>query len=132
MKIKKYKLQKVLVEEVDFRLPETILYLFEYHIKRSLKVIPIYTTFQKEFHNKPEELYQIAFVEVLDAFNHIPTIKKTVINISDLESIYSKNDFNDEKYKLLDFLNTYTEVNVRTPNQFDSDFAEVLRNIKNV
>lgn len=132
MKIKKYKLQKVLVEEVDFRMPETILYLFEYHIRRSIKVIPIYTSYHVVLNDRPEELDQIVFIEVLDAFNHIPTIKKTTISICELETIYSKNDLNDEKYKLLDFLNTYTEVNVRTPNQFESDFVETLRNIRNV
>lgn len=126
MKIKKYKLQKVLIEEVDFRIPTETLYLFEYHIRRTIKVIPVYTSYHVVLNDKPEELDQIVFVEVLDGFNHTPTIKKHTVSISDLEDIISKADYKDERFQLLDFLNTYTEVNIRTKEQFEGDFHNVL------
>jgi len=129
MKIKKYKLEKVFTEEVDFRMPTEVLYLFEFGVRRSIKVTPVYTTWNKEIHNKEEEIYKLEFILVLDGFNHNATITKIVIDLTDMERIYTKNDYNDVNLTLLDFINTFDSSNIRTKEQFEVDFNNTLNEL---
>ncbi len=130
MKIKKYKYEKVFVEEVEFRMPTETLYLFEYHIRRAMKVTPIWTTWQMENKGIPEEIYELEFIIVLDGFNHKATIYKHKISLSHLEEIYTRPDNNKETYSLLEFINTYDSSNIRTKEQFDADFNKTLNELK--
>lgn len=130
MKIKKYKLEKVFVEEVDFRVPTETLYLFEYHIRRTMKVTPIWTTWRMNTKGTPEEVFELEFVIVLDGFNHNATIYKHKISLSKLDEIYTRPDSYKGEYSLLDFINTYDKRNVRTKEEFEKDFNNVLNELK--
>ena len=56
IQLKQYKLEKVETSSVDFELPEETVYFFETHVRRSIRIKPIFTTWQKENLNKEEEL----------------------------------------------------------------------------
>lgn len=125
MKIKKYKLERVEIDSIDFELPTETEYFFETGIRRSIKVIPIFTTWQKESQNKDEEVYQIAFVCVYSNFES--KIERIEISVSNLERLYYNSN---EKYH--DLIKSYIdgEFNKRTKEQFEGDFEKVLNEIK--
>ena len=127
MLIKKYKLEKVFVEETLYRFPTEVLYLFEFHVRRSIKVTPIFTSWNKERFNKDEEIYKFKIVVLYDGFNHNANIINYFIPISKFDEIYNKGK--SIEYDLLDFINTYGLENIRTKEQFQIDFDNVFKEL---
>lgn len=124
--VKKYKFQKVIDSEFSLKVPTEIIYLFQFGKRIAIKVVPHFTTWQKEKFDKEEEIWKLSFVVVSSGFDY--EIKKLEIQLSQVER-----EFMIEKgeiYELLDFINDYDERNVRTKEQFEADFNKILNEFK--
>lgn len=126
-KIEKYKYIKELDSSFEVNIPEETIYLFQYHVRRSIRVKPIYTTFNKEVHGKDEEIYELEITVVYGNFEN--KIEKLGISISSIQNQYLVEK--GETFSLLDFILTgISPENIRTKEEFDADFEKVLANIK--
>ena len=123
IKIKQYKHQKVEVDSKVFELPEKETYYFETHVRRSIRIKPIFTTWNKERYNKEEELYQFIVTCVYLSFEC--KIERFNINVSDFDDLSKI-----EKNELLNawVLGWFDE---RTKEQFDSDLEHAIHKINN-
>lgn len=125
LKVKKYKIERVLQDEFIFKLPTKPLFLFQYGIRRSIKIIPQWTNWNKE-NGKDEEIWRLDFVIVKGSFEN--SINKIEIQTSRIEDSYmiGKGDY----YDLLEITNNYSERNIRTEEEFNKDFENVLNNLR--
>jgi hypothetical protein len=119
--IKKYEFKKIEVESKIFELPETESYCFETHVRRSIRIKPVFTTWNKELHNKEEELYSFDITCVYLSFEC--KIVKFSISVSDFDDL-SKMEKNE-------FLNAWVSgwFNFRTKEQFDTDLKVAIDKI---
>ena len=126
MKIQQYKFEKVVIEEKDWEVPTTPQYYFETFIRRSICVIPLWTTWNKEHYNKEEEIYALDIICVYQSFQD--KIEKFNILISQIETRYAeKNEKGDIVRFLIDIAD---DEFVRTEQQFKNDFDTCLAKIK--
>jgi len=123
--IKQYKYKPVEIEAMNVDIPTEISYYFETGIRRSIKIIPVFTTWNKERYNKDEELY---YLDVICLYNSSECkAEKFRINISEIEEIfYSKN----HKYK--GFINALINnwFDIRTKEQFEEDLKYTINQIQ--
>lgn len=122
--INQYRLVKEPVDSKVIELPERTVYYFEIGLRRSLKIVPVYTTWQQKRFNKPEEIwkYEVTCVHLL--FNTM--VEKFDIHVSDLEKIY-----HDTKHPRHSFIKNWLndELQSRTEAEFNSDLTLVLAKI---
>lgn len=116
IKIKQYKTERVEIDSKDFELPETTEYYFETHVRRSIRMQPIFTTWQMERFNKPEELYAYDITCVYLSFEC--KIERFRISISDFDSKFKKPEFIEK------FTSGYFDK--RTEERFNTDLKEAL------
>lgn len=124
LKIKKYQFVKEEIESKEIQLPTEVSYYFETGIRRSIKIIPNFTTWNKERHNKEEELYELIIICLYQSYEC--KVEKFTIRISDIEEIYySKN----HQYK--EFVTGLIDgwFDKRTKEQFDADFKNIFSQI---
>ena len=62
MKIRQYEYEKKEVASKEIELPKETSYYFETGVRRSIKIIPRFTIWNKERFNKEEELYELEVV----------------------------------------------------------------------
>lgn len=125
--IEKYTYVKTIDSSVEIDLPDNIEYHFETGIRRSICIIPVWTTWQKE-QGKEEEIWKYDIICVYGNFED--KIEKTSIAVSDLSDILKTTT----KYGCLnDFLvNGRSKYTVRTKEQFMADYNNVLNKINNL
>lgn len=126
--IKTYEFKKVEKSDTKFTLPDEITYWFETGIRRAIKVIPVWTTWNMEFYKKPEEIYQYKFICVHNSFETKIYVEGIVL--SDIESEYNRNERNYKNELIKSFLNGNFQK--RTKEQFDADLNEALRKINEI
>ena len=126
MKIKTYEFKKVEVEDFEIPLPQEPYYCFETGIRRAVRIIPIFTTWNKERFNKEEELYQLEVTCLYQNFKC--EAEKFKISVSDIENIWNKKESSKEK-RILDLL-VYNYGNPRTKEQFQEDLLALITNLK--
>lgn len=127
MKIRKFKHEKVEIESVEWDVPTEPIYLFETGIRRSISIIPKWTTWNKEAYNKEEEIFELGIVCVYQSFE--AKIEAFNIPISRIEELYYLKPVyggEDSIAKLL----VDNDGNTRTKEQFDADFENCLNKIK--
>ena len=116
--IDQYEYVKKKIKSRVFTLPETIQYLFETGIRRSIRIEPIFTTWNKENYDKDEELYEYKVTCVYGSFE----CKIEVFNIR-VSSIADPLTSQDKS-----FIEAWTKnhFNKREKAQFDADLAASL------
>lgn len=127
LKIKKYEYVKKEVESKEIELPKETSYYFETGIRRSIKIVPRFTTWNKERFNKEEELYEFKIICLYNSSKCIA--EKFTIRANDIEEIYYS-----EKHKHKDFINALIEgwFDKRTKEQFEDDFKYTFAEMQNV
>lgn len=143
MELKKYKYEKVPTESKFWELPTEPLYLFETHIRRSISIVPHWTTWNRKTYKKPEEIFELKIICVYQSFD--AKIESYTIAVSSIEDLYHKEskDYGGPHsvIKFLIDLDTYEvkdeEGNItgtkfygeRTKEQFESDFHGCIKKI---
>lgn len=125
MKIKTYKTQRVEVDEFEIPIPTETVYYFETGIRRSIRIVPEYTTWNKEQYNKDEELFRLHVTCVYQSYQC--KIEKFVINIHEIEGIYNSTQNTNNKSVVELLVNNWG--NKRTKEQFESDLEAVIKEI---
>jgi hypothetical protein len=117
MKIKQYEYEKKEVASKEIDLPTETSYYFQTGIRRSIKITPQYTTWNKENYNKEEELFELEIVCLYNSFEC--RAEKFKIMIQEIESIYYS-----QKHEHKEFITSLVEgcFDKRTKEQFDADF----------
>jgi len=124
IKIRQYEYKQIEVKSQLFMLPTETVYFFETGVRRSIRIKPIYTTWQKEQHNKDEEIWKVEITCVYLSFEC--KIEKFQIQVSEIEKIYhSKGD----KYKdlIVSWVNDW--FNSRTQEDFKNDLHGAITKI---
>lgn len=117
LNIKQYKYEKVEIEAKEINLPTEVTYYFETGIRRSIKITPVFTTWNKEIFNKEEDLYCL---EIICLYNSSECkAEKFTINTKEIETI-----FYSEKHKYKGFIDSLVNdwFDLRTKEQFEADF----------
>ena len=86
LEIKQYEYVEKEIEKKNIEIPEAISYYFETGIRRSIRITPKFTTWNKKNYDKDEELYELEFLCLYQSSEF--KIEKFTINVKDLEKIY--------------------------------------------
>ena len=123
--IKQYQYKKVEIASKEIELPTETSYFFETGIRRSIKIIPRFTTWNKEYYNKEEELYELIVVCLYQSSEC--KAEKFSLRVSELENIYySEND--EHKGFVTALIENWFDK--RTKEQFDVDFNHIFSEIQ--
>lgn len=125
LQIKQYKYEKKEIASKEIELPTDISYYFETGIRRSIKIIPRFTTWNKEQYNKEEELYELIVICLYQNFEC--KSEKFTIKISEIEEIYYS-----QKHNHKEFVTALIEgwFDKRTKEQFDTDFNNLFSELQ--
>jgi hypothetical protein len=121
LQIKQYEYEKKEIASKEIQLPTEISHYFETGIRRSIKIIPRFITWNKEQYNKDEELYELIVVCLYQSSEC--RAEKFTLRISDIEGIYYS-----PKHEHKEFVTGLIEgwFNKRTKEQFDIDFDNIF------
>lgn len=118
-----YKIQKVLDKNFEVDLPDETCYFFETGIRRSIRIVPIWTTWKHE-QGEDEIIYQYHITCVYRSFeNKIESFK--VSAISGLSNIYKS----DKKHPLQSLMLGWLDS--RTEEQFMQDLQLAIEELNN-
>lgn len=121
IEIKTYEYQKIEKSNTQFEVPEETSYYFETGIRRSIRIIPIWTTWNMKEYGLPEKIWEFHFTCVYGSWeNKIETFK---IRLSDFESLY-----NSEKVSIIKSL-LNNDLDPRTKEQFENDLEHAIMKI---
>lgn len=124
-KIEKYKFEKVLDKEYEIDIPEVPEYYFQTGIRRAIAIIPIWTSWNVEHNQKPEEIYALKFICVYGSFEN--KLESTQIAISDI----IRNSQALENRDSLTFLLAHrADYSKRTKEQFMADLEGGINKLK--
>jgi hypothetical protein len=120
--IKQYKYEKTEIASKDFELPDETAYFFETHVRRSIRIKPVYTTWQKEQHNKEEEIWRFEITCVYLSFEC--KIEKFSVDVNDFKK-------DKEVIEKNNFLNAWTNgwFDKRTKEDFENDLKQAFDKI---
>lgn len=128
MKIKTYKYKKVEVSETEIFIPQEPYYCFETGVRRSIRIIPIWTEWNVKQYQKPEEVYKLEITCVYQSFKC--KVEKFSIPISEVETLVNREkDISNEKSILTLLLNDWG--NLRTKEQFEEDLQTTIEELYN-
>ena len=115
--LRQYQCKKVEVASKEIELSTEVSYFFQTGIRRSIKIIPRFTTWNKEQYDKEEELYELEVICLYNSFEC--KAEKFKIRVNSIEEIYYS-----EKHKHNNFITSLIEddFHERTKEQFDADF----------
>jgi hypothetical protein len=124
LKIKQYEYEKKEVDSKEIELPTVDSYYFETGVRRSIRIVPRFTTWNKERFNKEEELYELQITCVYLSSECI--IEKFSLYPKDIEKI-----FYTEKHKRKDFVTALVNdwFDIRTKEKFESDLNESIKQL---
>lgn len=117
MKIRQYEWVRKEIESKEINLPKETSYYFETGERRAIKIIPKFTTWNKNY-DKEEELYELVVVCLYTSFEC--RAEKFTIRVSEIENIYYSDEDCEYKEFVVALVNDWFEV--RTKEQFDADF----------
>lgn len=124
IKIKQYEYQKTEINSKVIILPTKPIFYFETHIRRSIRIVPLYTTWQKNRFDKEEEIYELDFTCVY--MSSEIKVERFKIRVSQIEEIYY---LSDHKHKQIVVALVEDWLDSRTSEQFYSDLNFVLSEI---
>ena len=127
LQIKQYEYEKKEIASKEIELPTTVSYYFETGIRRSIKITPKFTTWNKERFNKDEELYELQIICLYNSSECIA--EKFTIRVKDIEEIYYS-----EKHKYKSFVDGLVNewFDKRTQEQFEADFKYTFNEMQSV
>ena len=125
LEIKQYKFQKVEVGSKEIDLPSETSYFFETGVRRSIRIVPSFTTWNQEKFNKPEEIYELHITCVYLSFEC--RVEKFSLTPKKIEELYYS-----EKQNHKDFVTGLADgwFDVRTKDQFESDLNMAINAFK--
>jgi hypothetical protein len=123
--IKQYEYEKKEIESKEIELPTETTYYFETGVRRSIRIVPIFTTWNKERFDKEEELYELKITCVYLSSECI--VEKFTLYPKDIEKI-----FYADKHKRLDFVRALVHdwFDNRTKEQFEADLNGAITQFK--
>jgi hypothetical protein len=126
LEIKQYEYEKKEVAKKEIELPNVVSYYFETGVRRSIKIVPRFTTWNKKNHNKEEELYELGITCLYNSSECIA--EKFTLRINQIEEIYYS-----EKHKHNSFVNGLVNdwFDKRQKEQFDADFKYTFSEMSN-
>lgn len=121
LEIKQYEYVEKEIEKKNIEIPEAISYYFETGIRRSIRITPKFTTWNKKNYDKDEELYELEFLCLYQSSEF--KIEKFTINVKDLEKIYYS-----EKHERKDIITSLINgwFDKRTKEKFEEDLNVML------
>ena len=119
--VKTYEYQKIEKSDTKFQLPEETTYWFETGIRRAIRIVPIWTTWQLENDNKPEEIWKYHFTCVYRSFEN--KIESFSISLHDFPNYYLQEKRNIVK-EFMDY-----DFDERTKEQFENDLESALTSL---
>lgn len=122
MKLKTYKLEKIEVDSAELTIPEETVYLFQTGKRRSIRVQPIFSTWQIDKGAEKEEVVQLKFTCIYRSFQC--KIEDFNISVSEIEKIYNSKENSTEK-EMIELLLS-GDCYERLKSDFDADFSEAL------
>ncbi len=126
MKIKTYRFVKEEVAETEIFIPQEPYYCFETGIRRSIRIIPKWTTWQLERFQKPEEIWELEVTCIYQSSQC--KIEKFTIRTSQIEDLNNKNEQSNPKSIVTLLLNDWGDS--RTKEDFELDLEQVIKEIK--
>lgn len=125
LSIKQYEYEKKEIGSKEIELPTETAYYFETGVRRSIRIVPRFTTWNKKEYNKEEEIYELKITCVYLSSECI--VEKFSLYPNSIEEIRY-----NEKHKHNDFVTSLVEgwFNNRTKEQFEIDLNEAIRQIK--
>jgi len=123
--IKQYKVQRVEVGSKEIELPSETSYFFETGVRRSIRIVPSFTTWNQEKFNKQEEIYEFHITCVYLSFEC--RVEKFSLTPEKIEEIYYS-----QKQKHEDFVTGLVDgwFDERTKEQFESDLNNAIKAFK--
>lgn len=123
IKLETYELVRKKTNLVETELPEITSYYFETGVRRSIRLVPKWTTWNKKQYDKDEELYGYYVTCVYLSFEN--KIESFSINISDFENALNKSKPTKEEDLIISLVKNW--LNTRTKEQFEADFNMAIK-----
>lgn len=124
IKLDTYEYVRQLKEGKEFELPDETTYWFETGIRRAIRIIPVWTTWNVKQYSKPEEIREYNITCVYGSWEC--KIETYNVSVGRIAEIYN-NEKSDHVIKslLLKWLDS------RTKEQFEADLNSALKKINN-
>lgn len=124
IQLKQYKYEKIEIESRDFELPTAPVYFFETGIRRSIRIVPLWTTYNKKHYNKEEEIYGFMVTCIYLSFEC--KIKHFQIPLRSIGELHPTSD----KHRN-DFITSWisNHFNERSKEMFENDLIHTLNQI---
>ncbi len=122
--LKKYKYEKIEIADKIVELPDNPIYYFETGIRRAIRIVPKWTTWNLKAYGKPEFIYEFKITFIYRSMEC--RIEQFKIPYNSIESLYyseSKNH-NDLSYFIKSWIDG--ELLNRTEQDFDNDFSALI------
>ena len=125
VQIKQYEYEKKEIAKKEIDLPTEVSYYFETGVRRSIKITPVFTTWNKTRFSKEEELYYLDVICLYDSSEC--KAERFRIDISAIETI-----FYSEKHKYKSFVDSLVNdwFDVRTKEQFEADLNNMIKQLQ--
>jgi hypothetical protein len=127
-KVQKEEYKRVLLEEVEVDIPEEPKYFWHNGERVAYCVTPIWTKWNKEHYQKEEEIWELRIVKVDPSFRKIQAF---FIRVSEFGEILQGKRDGHKLQRLIENLLLYPEENIRTKEQFMTDYHNTLKEIDN-
>lgn len=128
MKIKTYKYEKVEVAETEIFIPQEPYYCFETGVRRSIRIIPVFTSWQIEQGKESEVLYKLDVTCVYRSYQ--VKVEKFSLPIHAIEGLVNQKESSLLKSVVELLLNKWGDS--RTKEQFDADLQAVIDEINKI
>lgn len=125
LSIKQYEYEKIEIASIDIDLPTETSYYFETGIRRSIRVVPIFTNYLKERFGRDEEFHSLEVTCVYQSSEL--WVEKFTVLVKDIEEIYYSEKGENKRF-VDSLVNGWFDK--RTKEQFDADLEFVLNTIK--
>ena len=126
MKIKTYKYEKIEVSETELFIPQEPYYAFETGIRRSIRIIPKWTIWNKDQYQEEEEILHLEVTCIYLSFEC--KIEKFTIQIHEIENLINTKNTDAGKKSIVDAL-LANDLRKRTKEQFDIDLESAINSI---
>jgi len=129
--LKQYEYEKVQIADKEIELPDTTVYYFQTGIRRAIRIVPLWTTWNKENYGKDEFIYEFEITCVYSSMECM--IDKFKIPYSNIEGLYysdNNNKYNNRR-DLSHFVKSWIngDFNVRTKEDFEADLHFIIDNL---
>ncbi len=125
--IKSYEYKRIEKDSTPIEIPEETVYLFQTGIRRAIRIVPEYTTWNKEEYGKEEEIYSLKITCVYNSFE--AKVETYNIALTELETMINNNKNNNHDTYNIALLLLHKDFNIRTKEQFEKDLNTVLNQL---